>query len=188
VYKAICSLKKKKSAGIDGISQEQLFLGVKVLVVPLTRIINNSISSGEFPLIWKEALVKPILKKGDPTKKENYRPVSYLSVASTVLEKIVCDQVTHYMEIHGLLLPEKQHGFCSKRSTMTALSSMQQEWIQNLETKLKTGILLWDLSAAYDNLCPSLFCEKLKIYGFYKYTCKWFVSFLTGCSIVKTRF
>jgi hypothetical protein len=26
--------------------------------------------------MWKEALVTPILKKGDPTKKENYRPVS----------------------------------------------------------------------------------------------------------------
>jgi hypothetical protein len=49
VYKAICSLKKKKSAGIDGIiSQEELVLGAKVLVVPLTRIISNSISSGEF--------------------------------------------------------------------------------------------------------------------------------------------
>ena len=27
---------------------------------------------------------------------------------------------------------------------------------------------MWDLSAAYDTLCPSLFCEKLKIYGFDK--------------------
>ncbi len=69
-----------------------------------------------------------------------------------------------------------------KRSTMTALSSMQQEWILNSVNKLKTSILLWDLSAAYDTLCPSLFCEKLKIYGFDKYSCKWFVSFLTGCS------
>ncbi len=62
-----------------------------VLVVPLTRIINSSISIGEFPSMWKEALVTPILKKGDPTKKENYRPVSCLSVVSKVLEKIVCD-------------------------------------------------------------------------------------------------
>jgi hypothetical protein len=85
------------------------------------------------------------------------------------------------MEIHGLL-PENQHGFRSKRSTMIALSSMQQEWIQNSQNKLKTGILLWDLSAAYDSLCPSLFFDKLKIYGFDKNTCKWFVSFLTGHS------
>ena len=70
VYKAICSLKKKKSAGIDGISQEQLVLGAKVLVVPLTRIINSSISSGEFPSMWKEALVTPILKKETQPKKK----------------------------------------------------------------------------------------------------------------------
>jgi hypothetical protein len=67
----MCSLKKKKSAGVDGINQEQLVLGTKVLVVPLTRIINSSITNGEFPDMWKEALVTPILKKGDPTKKEN---------------------------------------------------------------------------------------------------------------------
>jgi hypothetical protein len=157
VYKAICSLTTEKSTGIDGISQEQLVLGAKVLVTPLTRIINSSISSGEFPSMWKEALVTP---KGDPNKNKNYRPASCLSVASKVLEKIVCDQVTHYMEIHGLL-SENQHRFCSKRSTMTALSSMQQEWIENSENKLKTGILLWDLSAAYDTLCLCLFCEKL---------------------------
>ncbi len=88
VYKAMCSLKKKKSAGVDGISQENLVLGAKALVVPLTRIINNSIANGEFPEMWKEALVTPILKKGDPTKKENYRPVSCLSVASKVPEKV----------------------------------------------------------------------------------------------------
>ena len=46
----------------------------------------------------------------------------------------------------------------------------------------RTGILVWDLSAAYDTLCPTLFCEKLKIYGFDKNACKWFMSFLTGRS------
>jgi hypothetical protein len=70
-YKAMCSVKKKKSAGVDGISQEQLVLGTEVLVLPLTRIINNSITNVEFPEKWKEALVTPIQKKGDPTKKEN---------------------------------------------------------------------------------------------------------------------
>ncbi len=69
-HKAICSLKGEKSAGIDGISQKQLVLGAKVLVVPLTIIINNSISSGEFPSVWKEALVTPILKKETQPKKK----------------------------------------------------------------------------------------------------------------------
>ena len=48
------------------------------------------------PEAWKEAIVTPILKKGDPKKKENYRPVSCLAVASKVMERIVCDQVTRF--------------------------------------------------------------------------------------------
>ena len=53
----------------------------KVLVVLSTIIKNNSITNGEFPEMWKEALVTLMLKKGDPAKKENYRPVNCLSVA-----------------------------------------------------------------------------------------------------------
>ena len=102
VKKAMLSLKKKKRAGKDGISQEQLILGTDVLVIPLTRIINESIFTGEDSKKWKEAIVTPILKKGEATKKENYRPVSCLSVASKVMEKIVCDQVTRFFEVHKL--------------------------------------------------------------------------------------
>ena len=43
-----------------------------------------------------------------------------------------------------------------------------------------TGILLWDLSAAYDTLNPSLLCEKLRVYGFDRLSCQWFESFLKG--------
>ena len=36
------------------------------------------------------AIVAPILKKGDPTGKKNYRPISCLVIASKVMEKVVC--------------------------------------------------------------------------------------------------
>jgi hypothetical protein len=35
---------------------------------------------------------------------------------------------------------------------MTAWADIQQEWAKNLENKNKTGVLLWDLSAAFDCL------------------------------------
>ena len=82
------------------------------------------------------------------------------------------------MEIHKLL-PENQHGFRPKRSTKSALSAMQQEWTEKDEDRSKIGVLLWDLSADYDTVCPRLFCEKAKLYGFDENTCKWFLSFLT---------
>jgi hypothetical protein len=161
--KTIKSVNKKKSAGIDELSQGNLILGTEVLKIPLTRLINNSIGKGEFSEPWKEAVVTPILKRGSPGCKENYRPVSCLNVASKVLEKIVCEQITKHMESHGLL-SENQHGFRSKRPTMTALTAMQNEWVKNTEEERTTGILLWDLSASYDTLDTELFCKKLRIY------------------------
>ena len=137
--------------------------------------------TGVFPEDWKEAAVSPILKKGSAELKENYRPVSCLPVASKVLEKIVTEQMTRFLEVHKLL-PDNQHGFREKHSTMTALSSMQKEWTENTESKKKTGILLWDLSAAFDTLDVELLCKKLEIYGFDKMSCKWFASFLSGRS------
>ena len=83
-------LNKKKSSGIDGLSQENLILGKRNLLAPLTAIINKSIEEGEFPLAWKEAVVTPVLKKGNPQSLNNYRPVSCLPAASKVLEIVVC--------------------------------------------------------------------------------------------------
>ena len=82
------------------------------------------------------------------------------------MERIVCDQVTRFFEIYGLL-------------TDTALAAMQEDWVANWDNTDVTGILLWDLSAVYNTLSPSLLCEKLKIYRFNQLSCKWFKSYLT---------
>ena len=42
-----------------------------------------------------------------------------------------------------------------------------------------TGVLLWDLSAAFDTLDVTLLCKKLKLYGFDDLSVKWFHSFLS---------
>ena len=65
---------------------------------------------------------------------------------------------------------------------MSALSSVQQEWALNTAGKKITGVMLWDLSAAFDTLNAEIFCEKIKIYGFDPMSCNWFMSFLTGRS------
>ena len=54
---------------------------------PLTHIINASITAGEVPTHWKEAIVVPILKKGSDIDVNNYRPISCLVAAYKVLEK-----------------------------------------------------------------------------------------------------
>ena len=90
--------------------------------------------------------------------------------------------MTQFLEENIELLPKSQHGFRTKHSTMTAHSQMQKDWINNTEKGSKTGILIWDLSAAFDTLDINLLCEKLKLYGFMEKTVHWFKSFLTDRS------
>ena len=84
VSKVMRSLKKKKSKGEDGISQDVIMMGEKALLTPITHIINSSISTGVFPNHWKKAVVIPILKKGSATDKNNYRPISILNATSKI--------------------------------------------------------------------------------------------------------
>ena len=72
VKQTINRMHKKKSECSDGITQEQLILGSKTLISPLTQIINLSIESGTFPEAWKEAYVTPVLKKVDWTISYHY--------------------------------------------------------------------------------------------------------------------
>jgi hypothetical protein len=177
--KAFNYLQRKKSSGKDGLGQDKLIEAKNILKILLTRIINAFIEAGEFPKIWKNVVVTPILKKGERTKKENYRPVSCLSVLSKVLEKIVCHQVTKFMEENDLF-PENQQGFRKNWSTMTALTAMQREWMERTEEREKTVILLRDLTATYHTLDADLLCKKLEIYGFCAKTREWFRPFPVG--------
>ena len=63
---------------------------------------------------------------------------------------------------------------------MTALSEIQRDWTENREDRKITGVLFWDLSAAFDTLNSNLLIQKLRLYGCDTKMCKRFNSFLMG--------
>ena len=74
------------------------------LVPVLTKIIDNSLHSGPFPDIWKEALVFPLLKKpGVDVIFKMFRPISNLSFVSKLIERDAFNQ------IHGHLVSNNLH-------------------------------------------------------------------------------
>ena len=46
------------------------------LAKPISSIFQKSFESGEFPKLWLEANVTPLLKKGSGLNPTNYRPIS----------------------------------------------------------------------------------------------------------------
>ena len=62
--------------------------GANILVKPIVKICNISISSGFFPNDCKIAKLKPLYKKGSKTNPQNFRPISLLPLISKVIERI----------------------------------------------------------------------------------------------------
>ncbi len=57
-----------------------LKLATDFITSPLIYIFNLSLTTGVIPEIWKSAFVVPLLKGGDSTILDNYRPISKLCV------------------------------------------------------------------------------------------------------------
>ena len=62
---------------------------------------------------------------------------------------------------------------------MAALLSMYEKWVMAARNKQVSGVVLVDLSAAFDLVSPSLLIEKLKVYGFEEDLTTWIYSYLT---------
>ena len=67
------------------------------------KLTDISIRSGTSPEILKKAEVKPVFKKGAPTSKTDYRPVSTLSNFSKIFEKLIYLQSNNYLQNKFLL-------------------------------------------------------------------------------------
>ena len=92
-----------KGVGIDNLSGCFLKDGAKVLSKPISDLRNLSITSEKFPDICKVAKLKPLYKKGSLTETCNYRPISVLPLISKVIEKVIHDQTSTFLNSKILL-------------------------------------------------------------------------------------
>ena len=63
----------------------------------LTGIFNQSLVTGIFSSDWKLAKLSPIFKNGFKSDLNNYRPISVIPTVAIIFEKIIYDQLYHYL-------------------------------------------------------------------------------------------
>ena len=91
VHKIVKNLKNSKSTGLDNIDTRTVKLIIEEILPALTHVINLSIANQEFPRIYKQSKIIPLLKKpkDDPLNPKYYRPVALLPILSKILEQAV---------------------------------------------------------------------------------------------------
>ena len=177
VLKILKALKGKKSYGLDGITSEFLKIGAEVLAIPLTWIINTSITTGKFPEDWKISKIIPLFKKGNRRTTKNYRPVALLSVAGMILEKVVAMQIEEFFESNDLF-GSFQFGFRRGKSTVSELLTLFDILLDAKQDKKEILLIMYDLSSAFDLADHKILIAKLKVYGFDSKALKWVESYL----------
>jgi len=169
-----------KSCSLDPIPTQLLKQLLPILVQPITKIVNESITSGAFPSSLKHAAVTPLLKKpgSDTSNPANYRPVSNLPFLAKLIERAVHAQLMEHLT-QSNLLPERQSAYRPYHSTKTVLLSIFNDLLLSGDEGLSTILLLLDLCAAFDTLDHAIFLERLEFH------CRvsgkalaWFASFL----------
>ena len=126
--------------------------------IPAKNLINSkyifkfdkeSVRSCEFPNTMKVAEITPSHKKDDRTKKDNYRPVSILPSVSKIFEKNMYEDINKFM--NDKLSPYLCR-FREDYNTQYCLMAMHEKWEKALDNKKVAGVLLTDLSKAFDCL------------------------------------
>ena len=181
VQKIIKSLKHSKSTGLDYIDTSVIKLAANELLPSITHIVNLSIRDQCFPQTWKRSKVVPLLKKDDRFNPKNYRPVALLSIISKILERSVYLQLFEYLDSSSLLHPN-HHGSRRAHSTCTALIQMYDTWVHAAEEGELAGVMMVDVSAAFDMVDHGLLLQKLELLGLDEHAVRWFESYLSNRS------
>ena len=87
----------RKSTGSDGFSARFLKEVAVEIAEPLTAIYNKLLQSRVVPF------VTPVHKGGDDNNPTNFCPISVVPIVAKVLEKLIANQLTAYLEDHQLL-------------------------------------------------------------------------------------
>ena len=113
----------------QGISSKLMKLSINNTALPLTHIINLSLSNGIVPNDLKIAKVIPIFKTGDRTQFNNYRPISILPAFSKIIEKVVAKKLITFLESSKQLY-QHQYGFRPRHSTIHPIINLLNQIAQ----------------------------------------------------------
>ncbi|XP_063917329.1 uncharacterized protein LOC135133030 [Zophobas morio] len=162
ILKVLKQSKNSFAQGADGIPSFLLKDCAIVFVKPLFKLFNLILTTSTFPEMWKMACVCPVLKKGDSTEIENYRPISlicnFAKIFETVLYKSIYPCIKH-------LISDHQHGFIEQRSTVSNLACISQVTASAIDNHGQLDVIYMDFHKAFDQIDHHLLIKKLDLLG-----------------------
>ncbi|GFX47061.1 probable RNA-directed DNA polymerase from transposon BS [Trichonephila clavipes] len=160
---ALSNLDPSKSPGPDNIHGQMISRLSDWGKKSLLEIFNLSWRLGRLPRDWKKALIIPIRKSSKKAcYPESFRPIALTNFSCKLMEKIILERLTYYLNSNDLLSIE-QYGFKRGHSTADQILYFGQRVrdSQNLRPSHHTVAVFLDLSKAFDRVWRNKLIIKL---------------------------
>jgi hypothetical protein len=131
------------------------------------------------PTQLKIAKIIPVFKSGDRSIMDNYRPISLLNTFSKILEKVVHNRLTSFLNFNNLL-SKSQYGFRKEHSTIHPLTKFLNFITNAFNDREHCIAIFCDLRKAFDTVDHSILLTKLYNIGVQGQELKWFENYLAG--------
>ena len=148
------------------------------LSLPLSLIFPKSLSEGELPQDWKDAIITPLHKKEEKEIASNYRPISLTSIVCKVMESIIKDDILAYM-VSNKLLTNLQHGFVPGKSCQSNLLLILNFLTESIENGTDADLVYLDFAKVFDSVPHNKLICKLHNYGISGNLLLWITNFLS---------
>jgi hypothetical protein len=175
---ALSKLAPKVNVSPDHIPSIVLTKCRESIISPLLIIFNKSLLTCQVPSLWKHALVKPIPKKSSNSISD-FRPISLTSSVCKVLEKILIDKITTFLDQNNLFDPH-QTGFRNCRSTSTNLAETYSHYLRIFKKGSPFDTVYIDFRKAFDSIDHRLLLHKLTNLGLSDHLVTWIHSYLSN--------
>ena len=159
----------KNGPGYDNIPPQLIKKASHEFTVSITSLINESITLGHFPDGLKMAELAPLFRSSDSLSGCNYRRISILIFFSKIFERVYHYQLyAHFDRILSILLS----AFHKRYSCEHVLIKLIKDCKQALDSYEHMGLVLMNLSKAFDCLPHRLLLCELRKFGVSPHACQ----------------
>ena len=136
-----------KKTGLDTIQNEMLKFGGEDMQVCLTILFNIMHEAERVASHWKTTPQAPVYKKGDTGKRENYRPISFMSHINKTYERCIDQRIRA-----TILLPNAQCGFRKDYGPLMTLTRTKIVMTYCAENSIDLYMVFIDFKQAFERV------------------------------------
>ena len=163
IGQALSAASPDRAAGRDGLTIRVWREVWPVLQQQICQLFSASLRQGKLPQQWKIAKIIPLKKGGkdDYTLPKNYRPISLLATLGKIMEAVIATRIAYLTEVHKLL-PNNHFGARKQKSTIHAISYLQESIFNAWRAKKTLSLVSFDVKGAYNNVATEPLLQRLR--------------------------